>query len=100
APPPIHTPSLHDALPISPPTPPYVRVIPANRTGARVDCLPVRAAFPSCGEGRRSHRYIRGLLRLYSRYGPRDLSRHVAAFVTRRSEEHTSELQSHLNLVC
>src|SRR5260370_7201928 len=26
--------------------------------------------------------------------------RHQSRFVTRRSEEHTSELQSHLNLVC
>ena len=51
-----------------------VPITPANRTGARVDCLPVRAAFPSCGEGRRSHWHFRGLLRLHSRYSPLDRS--------------------------
>jgi len=39
-------------------------------TGACVDCFPVHAAFPVLQAGRHPHLYFRGLLRLYSRYGP------------------------------
>jgi hypothetical protein len=55
---------------------------PANRTGARVDCFPVHAAFPVMQAGRRSHLHFRGLLGLHSRY--RQIARPPkAAFVTR-----------------
>src|SRR5438552_11183380 len=39
-----------------------------------VDCFPVHAAFPVTQAGRRPHLHFRGLLRLYSRYGPLDCS--------------------------
>ena len=41
-----------------------VPITPANRTGARDDCLPVRDAFPKYTVGRRSHWTFRVLLRL------------------------------------
>ena len=47
---------------------------PADRAGARVDCFPAHAAFPKWQEGRHPHCHFRGLLRLYSRYGPPDRS--------------------------
>src|SRR5205807_8841258 len=47
---------------------------PADRTGVGVDCFPVHAAFPVTQAGRRPHLHFRGLLRLYSRYGPLDCS--------------------------
>ena len=56
---------------------PFQRAVPttpADRTGACVDGLPVRAAFPKCTVGRRPHWFFRGLLRLHSRYGPPDRS--------------------------
>ena len=40
-----------------------------TRTGARVGCFPVGAAFPVLRAGRRPHQHFRGLLRLHSRYG-------------------------------
>src|SRR3954454_20651643 len=43
-------------------------------TGAYVDCFPAHAAFPVMQAGRHPHLYFRGLLRLYSRYGPSDRS--------------------------
>ena len=43
-------------------------------TGACVDCFPAHAAFPVLQAGRHPHLYFRGLLRLYSRYGPSDRS--------------------------
>jgi hypothetical protein len=51
-----------------------VPTTPADRAGARVDCFPVRAAFPKWQEGRHPHCHFRGLLRLHSRYGPPDRS--------------------------
>src|SRR6202043_207144 len=59
------------------PEPPFRRAVPttpADRVGARVDCFPTRAAFPKWPEGRHPHCHFRGLLRLYSRYGPPDRS--------------------------
>jgi autotransporter passenger strand-loop-strand repeat protein len=47
---------------------------PADRTGARVDCFPARAAFPKWQEGPHPHCHFRGLLRLHSCYGPPDCS--------------------------
>jgi hypothetical protein len=47
-----------------------VSTTPANRTGAFVDCFPIHAAFPGNSAGRRSHLDFRGLLGIYSRYGP------------------------------
>src|SRR3712207_6814523 len=47
-----------------------VPTTPADRTGARVDCFPIRAAFPVIRPGRHPHLSFRGLLRLHSRYGP------------------------------
>src|SRR3954468_16485444 len=63
----------------SPPLPasPFRRAVPttpADRTGARVDCFPIRAAFPVLQAGQHPHLYFRGLLRLHSRYGPSDRS--------------------------
>ena len=63
----------------SPPLPasPFRRAVPttpADRTGALVDCFPIRAAFPVLQAGRHPHLYFRGLLRLHSRYGPSDCS--------------------------
>src|SRR5713101_2134907 len=59
------------------PEPPFRRAVPttpADQTGARVDCFPAYAAFPKWQEGRHPHCHFRGLLRLYSRYGPPDRS--------------------------
>src|SRR5271168_5286450 len=59
------------------PASPFRRAVPttpADRTGARVDCFPVHAAFPVLQAGRHPHLYFRGLLRLHSRYGPSDCS--------------------------
>ena len=44
---------------------------------------PSHAAFPVSQAGRRPRLHFRGLLRLYSRYGPLDCSAAKAAFVTR-----------------
>jgi hypothetical protein len=59
------------------PASPFQRAVsntPADRTGACVDCFPVRAAFPGQETGRHLHRLFRGLLGLHSRYGPLDRS--------------------------
>ena len=56
------------------PFPRAVPTTPADRTGAHVDAFPVRAAFPATLPGRHPHCAFRGLLRLHSRYGPRDRS--------------------------
>ncbi len=59
------------------PEPPFRRAeptTPADRAGAHVDCFPAYAAFPKWQEGRHPHCHFRGLLRLYSRYGPPDRS--------------------------
>ena len=59
------------------PEPPFQRAVPttpADRAGACVDCFPAHAAFPKWQEGRHPHCHFRGLLRLYSRYGPPDRS--------------------------
>ena len=47
---------------------------PADRAGAHVDYFPAHTAFPKWQEGRHPHCHFRGLLRLYSRYGPPDRS--------------------------
>ena len=51
-----------------------VPTTPADRTGARVDFFPARAAFPKWQEGRHPHCPFRGLLRLHACYGPPDRS--------------------------
>src|SRR5271157_6442199 len=59
------------------PEPPFRRAAPttpADQAGAHVDCFPAHAAFPKWQEGRHPHCHFRGLLRLYSRYGPPDRS--------------------------
>jgi hypothetical protein len=69
-------PSHHAGLPRLP-EPPFRRAeptTPADRAGAHVDCFPAHAAFPKWQEGRHPHCHFRGLLRLYSRYGPPDRS--------------------------
>ena len=43
-------------------------------TGASVDCFPVHPAFPVVPAGRHPYLHFRGLVRLYSRYGPLDRS--------------------------
>jgi hypothetical protein len=63
----------------APPLPdsPFRRAMPttpADRTGAHVDCFPIRAAFPETQAGRHPRHHFRGLLRLHSRYGPSDRS--------------------------
>jgi hypothetical protein len=45
-------------------------ITPADRMGAYVDYLPIRAAFPVIQPGRHPRFHFRGLLRLHSRYGP------------------------------
>ena len=58
------------------PASPFRRAVPttpADRTGARVDCFPVRAAFPVLQAGRHPHLYFRGLLRLYLALRPVEL---------------------------
>src|SRR5262245_30550497 len=57
--------------------PPFRRAVPTtptDRTAARVDCFPARAAFPKWPEGRHPPCHFRGLLGLQSRYGPPDRS--------------------------
>src|SRR5271166_3311368 len=51
-----------------------VPITPMDRTGAFVDCFPVHPAFPVVPAGRHPYLHFRGLLRLYSRYGPLDRS--------------------------
>ncbi len=63
----------------SPDYPRYLSDVPCplprwTETGARVDCFPVRAAFPVTQAGRRPYLHFRGLLGLHSRYGPPDRS--------------------------
>jgi hypothetical protein len=73
---PSRLPSCQTGLPRLPASP-FRRAVPttpADRTGARVDCFPVHAAFPVLQAGRHPHLYFRGLLRLHSRYGPSDCS--------------------------
>jgi hypothetical protein len=79
-PPPIATlrplPSHTTGLPRLP-EPPSRRAVPttpADQAGARVDCFPTHAAFPHWQEGRHPHCHFRGLLRLYTCYGPPDRS--------------------------
>src|SRR5260370_10592716 len=74
----IYTLSLHDALPIS-----HLERVPA-----------AAAAAPRPGHGGTRHRASPGA----APSRPRRPARTAAA--AHRSEEHTSELQSHLNLVC
>src|SRR5690242_21430719 len=74
----IYTLSLHDALPIS--------WSPAVIAGAR----PLRTRRARRVRSRRSR----------ARRPPRSRSRHPRPSRPPRSEEHTSELQSHVNLVC
>ncbi len=64
---------------VSPDYPPHLSGVPCPiprriETGAGVDCFPIRAAFPVFRAGRHPHLHFRGLLRLYSRYGPSDCS--------------------------
>ena len=69
-------PSCQTGLPRLPASP-FRRAVPttpADRLGALVDCFPTRAAFPVLQAGRHPRLYFRGLLRLYSRYGPSDCS--------------------------
>src|SRR5260370_41558186 len=73
----IYTLSLHDALPISP-TPLAGGFAVCKTSGAGLGVA--RSGVPDCG---------RACLRSRTQLGPAN-----------RSEEHTSELQSHLNLVC
>ena len=59
------------------PASPFQRAVPTtpmDRTGACVDCFPVHPAFPVVPAGRHPYLHFRGLLRLYSRYGPLDRS--------------------------
>ncbi len=59
------------------PEPPFRRAVPttpADRAGARVDCVPAHAAFPKWQEGRHPHCHFRGLLRLHACYSPSDRS--------------------------
>ena len=51
-----------------------VPITPADRVGALVDYFPAHAAFPVIKAGRHPHHHFRGLLRLYTRYGPLDCS--------------------------
>src|SRR5262245_232679 len=64
---PTEKPRLHAAHRAVPTT-------PADQASARVDCFPAHAAFPKWQEGRHPHCHFRGLLRLYSRYGPSNRS--------------------------
>ena len=41
---------------------------------SRAGFFPIRAAFPAFAPGRRPHCSFRGLLELYTRYGPPDCS--------------------------
>src|SRR5207237_6756794 len=76
--------SLHDALPICTtelPLRPPVRVQTSRSIPIRWGCGAPRRSRPFLAESSDDERAKKGRLRL-------------------RSEEHTSELQSHLNLVC
>src|SRR5438128_82061 len=73
------TAKLSPSTPGAPPLPasPFHRAVPitpADQMGARVDCFPICAAFPVSLAGRHPHLHFRGLLRLYSHYGPLDCS--------------------------
>jgi hypothetical protein len=46
-----------------------VLTTPADRTGVRIGCFPVRAAFSVFQSGRHPRLHFRGLLKLHSRYG-------------------------------
>src|SRR6516225_2143192 len=48
--------------------------LPRRIERVRVSITSPRAAFPKWQEGRHPHCHFRGLLRLYSRYGPSDRS--------------------------
>src|SRR5699024_12364993 len=86
--PPLHTPSLHDALPIS-------RLIASTQCGGRE-----KAPHPPTREGQQVGRMS----------SPAGIAVSVRTLATaplrsgrvtvRRSEEHTSELQSRFDLVC
>src|SRR2546422_5534288 len=78
----IYTLSLHDALPISPPF--AAKSSAARPTAARAD----RSCEVAATSFTRKERCMSGCSRA-------SLSRHAD-----RSEEHTSELQSRLHLVC
>src|SRR3712207_9349517 len=73
----IYTLSLHDALPIS------SRLTAIPRSAKNVPRAPVRACVPNC---------VLNTIRL--------VAGSYWYFVTTRSEEHTSELQSRQYLVC
>src|SRR5260370_15771762 len=72
----IYTLSLHDALPISGQT----QASPGSHLSAALPAPAGRRAGPHAGSRRLRHRR--------------------RSWPAPRSEEHTSELQSHLNLVC
>src|SRR5207237_8196810 len=84
---------LHDALPICSAVPPVVEtgVIGVVAVAVPVDAPPRRATAsvivdaPASGSAPAT---------------PDDCCASCATFASARSEEHTSELQSHLNLVC
>ena len=68
------------------PASPFRRAVPttpADRTGARVDCFPVHAAFPVLQAGRHPHLYFRGLLGFTRVTARRIAQPPKAAFVTR-----------------
>src|SRR5260370_17001694 len=75
----IYTLSLHDALPISSAVPTLSITSGANLPAAQVG---VQYRNPLTAAGQGVFQWIEGLFSFF------------------RSEEHTSELQSHLNLVC
>src|SRR5207237_10440704 len=95
---PIHLPSLHDALPI------YLTPI-LSTAGLAADSpqFCVTASNAPFDKGELAERMVRDMLPAIERksggewrYEVRNFNRAIGA----RSEEHTSELQSHLNLVC
>src|SRR5690606_39386599 len=92
-----YTLSLHAALPISaaptPSEPPVTITVLFLKSGS------IRRVYQSC-RASRSERRGRSppRLRIRSRYTRESFSR--ATIPSRRSEEHTSELQSRENLVC
>src|SRR4051795_11082794 len=64
---------------VSPDDPHHPSTVPCPvprriEAGACVDCFPAHTAFPVSQAGRHPHLHFRGLLRLYSRYGPLDCS--------------------------
>src|SRR5256885_3098378 len=82
----IYTLSLHDALPIS-----RVGGLPAPRRRRRTGLGPPRRASDGTAAAGRA---------ACTRRARRDRGSEPAAHGLRRSEEHTSELQSPCNLVC